>query len=110
MFGDPIFLLSLLAVFGLIGVWIYQVLQDTLTDQSQQIIFIAGLSSSLVGIYRIFVNAGDLGSVLLIGSVICLIILTVGVFTKNTLLKTTGKGWFVPVFLIFVQRTFMRRI
>ena len=105
MFSDPIFLLSLLAVFGLIGVWIYQVLQDTLTDQSQQIIYIAGLSSSLVGIYRIFVNAGDLGSVLLIGSVICLIILIVGVFTKNTLLKTTGKGWFVPVFLIFVLRT-----
>ena len=43
MFGDPIFLLSLLAVFGLIGVWIYQVLQDTLTDQSQQVIYIAGL-------------------------------------------------------------------
>ena len=107
MFGDPIFLLSLLAVFWLIGVWIYQVLQDTLTDQSHQIIYIAGLSSSLVGIYRIFVNAGDLGSVLLIGSVICLIILMVGVFTKNTLLKTTGKGWFVPVFLIFVLRTFI---
>ena len=107
MFGDPIFLLSLLAVFGLIGVWIYQVLQDTLTDQSQQVIYIAGLSSSLVGIYRIFVNAGDLGSVLLIGSVICLIILMVGVFTKNTLLKTTGKGWFVPVFIIFVLRTFI---
>ena len=107
MFGDPIFLLSLLAVFGLIGVWIYQVLQDTLTDQSQQIIYITGLSSSLVGIYRIFVNAGDLGSVLLIGSLICLIILLVGVFSKNALLKTTGRGWFVPVFLIFVLRTFI---
>jgi signal peptidase I len=107
MFGDPIFLLSLLAVFGLIGIWIYQVLQDTLTDQSQQIIYITGLSSSLVGIYRIFVNAGDLGSVLLIGSLICLIILLVGVFSKNALLKTTGKGWFVPVFLIFVLRTFV---
>jgi signal peptidase I len=107
MFGDPIFLLSLLAVFGLIGVWIYQVLQDTLTDQSQQIIYITGLSSSLVGIYRIFVNAGDLGSVLLIGSLICLIILLFGIFSKNALLKTTGRGWFVPVFLIFVLRTFI---
>ena len=107
MFGDPIFLLSLLAVFCLIGVWIYQVLQDTLTDQSQQILYIAGLSSALIGIYRIFVNAGDLGSVLLIGSVICLIILLVGIFNKNTLLKTTGRGWFVPVFLIFILRTFV---
>jgi signal peptidase I len=107
MFGDPIFLLSLFAVFCLIGVWIYQVLQDTLTDQSQQILYLAGLSSSLVGIYRIFVNAGDLGSVLLIGSIICLIILLVGIFSKNDLLKTTGKGWFVPVFLIFILRTFV---
>ena len=107
MFADPIFLLSLLAVFGLIGVWIYQVLQGTLTDQSQQIIYVLGLSSSLVGIYRIFVNAGDLGSVLLIGSLICLIILLVGIFSKNALLKTTGRGWFVPVFLIFVLRTFI---
>jgi signal peptidase I len=107
MFGDPIFLLSLFAVFCLIGVWIYQVLQGTLTDQSQQILYIAGLSSSLIGVYRIFVNAGDLGSVLLIGSIICLIILLVGIFTKNDLLKTTGKGWFVPVFLIFILRTFV---
>jgi len=107
MFGDPIFLLSLLVVFCLIGVWIYQVLQDTLTDQSQQILYLAGLSSSLVGIYRIFVNAGDLGSVLLIGSIICLIILLVGIFSKNALLKTTGRGWFVPVFLIFILRTFV---
>ena len=107
MFGDPIFLLSLFAVFCLIGVWIYQVLQGTLTDQSQQILYIAGLSSSLIGVYRIFVNAGDLGSVLLIGSIICLIILLVGIFSKNDLLKTTGKGWFVPVFLIFILRTFV---
>jgi len=107
MFGDPIFLLSLFAVFCLIGVWIYQALQDTLTDQSQQILYLAGLSSSLVGIYRIFVNAGDLGSVLLIGSIICLIILLVGIFSKNALLKTTGRGWFVPVFLIFILRTFV---
>ena len=107
MFGDAIFLLSLLAVFVLIGIWIYQVLQDKLTDQSQQIIYITGLTASLVGVYRIFVNAGDLGSVLLIGSVICLIILLVGIFSKNALLKTTGRGWFVPVFLIFVLRTFI---
>ena len=91
MFSDPIFLLSLLAVFGLIGIWVYQVLKETLTQQSQQIIYITGLTASLIGIYRIFVNAGDLGSVLLIGSVICLIILLVGIFSKNALLKTTGR-------------------
>ncbi len=107
MFSDPIFLLSLLAVFCLIGIWVYQVLQETLTEQSQQVIYITGLTASLIGIYRIFVNAGDLGSVLLIGSLMCLIIFLVGIFSKNALLKTTGRGWFVPVFLIFILRTFI---
>ena len=46
MFGDPIFLLSVFLVFCFIAVWIYQVLQNTLTDQSQQILYIAGLSAS----------------------------------------------------------------
>ena len=106
MFADPIFLLSLAALFFLLGLWIYQVLQDTLTDQNQQLIYISGLSASLIGIYRIFINAGDLGSVLLIGSVICLVIYFIGLISRNGLLKTTGRGWFIPVFLIFVLRTF----
>ena len=106
MFADPIFLLSLAALFFLLGLWIYQVLQDRLTDQTQQLIYISGLSASLIGIYRIFINAGDLGSVLLIGSVICLVIYSIGLISKNGLLKTTGRGWFIPVFLIFVLRTF----
>jgi len=106
MFADPIFLLSLVALFFLLGLWVYQVLQDTLTDQNQQLIYISGLSASLIGIYRIFINAGDLGSVLLIGSVICLVIYFIGLISSNGLLKTTGRGWFIPVFLIFVLRTF----
>ena len=106
MFADPIFLLSLAVLFFLLGLWIYLVLKETLTDHNQQLIYISGLSVSLIGIYRIFINAGDLGSVLLIGSVICLIIYFMGILYKNNLLKTTGRGWFIPVFLIFVLRTF----
>ena len=106
MFADPTFLLSLVVLFILLGLWIYLVLQDTLTDQTQQLIYFSGLSASLIGIYRIFINAGDLGSVLLIGSVICLVIYFIGIISKNALLKTTGRGWFIPVFLIFVLRTF----
>ena len=106
MFADPTFLLSLAVLFILLGLWIYLVLQDTLTDQTQQLIYFSGLSASLIGIYRIFINAGDLGSVLLIGSVICLVIYLIGIIRKNALLKTTGRGWFIPVFLIFVLRTF----
>lgn len=107
MFRDPVFILALLSVLTLIGLWIYKVLDKTLTDQTQQIIYIAGFLLALLGIYRIFVNAGDLGTVLFIGSFICLLILIIGLYRNNALLKSTGRGWFFPVFIIFVLRTFI---
>jgi|TARA_B110000438_G_scaffold38137_1_gene37896 signal peptidase I len=107
MFRDPVFILALLSVFTLIGVWIYKVLDKTLTDQTQQILYIVGFLFALLGIYRIFVNAGDLGTVLFIGSFICLFILIIGLYRNNALLKSTGRGWFFPVFIIFVLRTFI---
>ena len=107
MFSDPIFIIALLSVSTLIGFWIYKVLTDTLSDQMQQTLYTLGFLSALLGIYRIFVNAGDLGVVLLLGSIICLIILIAVVVMKNGLLTTTGKGWFLPVFFIFILRTFM---
>ncbi len=107
MFSDPIFIIALLSVSTLIGFWIYKVLTETLSDQMQQTLYTLGFLAALLGIYRIFVNAGDLGVVLLLGSIICLIILIAGVVMKNDLLTTTGKGWFLPVFFIFILRTFM---
>jgi signal peptidase I len=73
----------------------------------QQTLHGLGVISALLGIYRIFVNAGDLGIVLFLGSIICLIILIAGMIKKNELLSSTGKGWFFPVFFIFILRTFM---
>ena len=107
MFSDPIFIIALVSVALSIAFWIYKVLSDTLTDQMQQVIYTAGFLSALLGIYRIFVNAGDLGVVLFLGSIMCLAILVAGIIKKNELLKTTGKGWFLPVFFIFVLRTFI---
>ena len=107
MFSDPIFIVALVSVALSIAFWIYRVLSDTLTDQMQQVIYTLGFLSALLGIYRIFVNAGDLGVVLFLGSIMCLAILVVGILKKNDLLKTTGKGWFLPVFFIFVLRTFI---
>ncbi|MDA9610375.1 signal peptidase I [Pseudomonadota bacterium] len=107
MFSDPIFIIALVSVALSIAFWIYKVLSDTLTDQMQQAIYTLGFFSALLGIYRIFVNAGDLGVVLFLGSIMCLAILVVGIIKKNDLLKTTGRGWFVPVFFIFVLRTFI---
>ena len=107
MFSDPIFIIALASVALSIAFWIYKVLSDTLTDQMQQVIYTLGFLSALLGIYRIFVNAGDLGVVLFLGSIMCLAILLAGIIKKNDLLKTTGKGWFLPVFFIFVLRTFI---
>ena len=107
MFSDPVFIIALLSVGFLIGLWIHKVLADTLTEPIQQTIYTVGFLAALLGIYRIFVNAGDLGIVLLLGSIICLIILIAGMIKKNNLLITTGKGWFLPVFFIFILRTFM---
>ncbi|MDA9131175.1 signal peptidase I [Gammaproteobacteria bacterium] len=107
MFSDPIFIIALVSVALSIAFWIYKVLSDTLTDQMQQVIYTLGFFSALLGIYRIFVNAGDLGVVLFLGSIMCLAILVVGIIKKNDLLKTTGRGWFVPVFFIFILRTFI---
>ncbi|MDB9947316.1 signal peptidase I [Gammaproteobacteria bacterium] len=107
MFSDPIFIIALVSVALSIAFWIYKVLSDTLTDQMQQVIYTVGFLSALLGIYRIFVNAGDLGVVLFLGSIMCLAILVAGIIKKNDLLKTTGKGWFLPVFFIFVLRTFI---
>jgi signal peptidase I len=107
MFTDPVFVVALVSVALSIAFWIYKVLSDTLTDQMQQVIYTSGFLSALLGIYRIFVNAGDLGVVLFLGSIMCLAILVVGILKKNDLLKTTGKGWFLPVFFIFVLRTFI---
>jgi len=107
VFSDPVFIIALLSVGFLIGLWIHKVLADTLTEPIQQTIYTVGFLAALLGIYRIFVNAGDLGIVLLLGSIICLIILIAGMIKKNNLLITTGKGWFLPVFFIFILRTFM---
>ena len=107
MFSDPIFIMALASVALSIAFWIYKVLSEALTDQMQQVIYTLGFLSALLGIYRIFVNAGDLGVVLFLGSIMCLAILVVGIIKKNELLKTTGKGWFLPVFFIFVLRTFI---
>ena len=107
MFADPIFIAALASVSSLIAFWVYKVLSESLTDQMQQIIYTLGFLSALLGIYRIFVNAGDLGIILFLGSIMCLAILVVGIVKKNELLRTAGKGWFLPVFFIFVLRTFI---
>ena len=61
----------------------------------------------LMMLYSIFINAGDLSIVLLVGSVISLLVLLVGFFIKNNEIISSSRGYFIPIFLIFILRTFI---
>ena len=61
----------------------------------------------LMMLYSIFINAGDLSIVLLVGSVISLLVFLVGLFLKNNEIISSSRGYFIPIFLIFILRTFI---
>ena len=61
----------------------------------------------LMMLYSIFINAGDLGIVLLVGSIISLIVLLIGFVLKNNEIISSSRGYFIPIFLIFILRTFI---
>jgi signal peptidase I len=58
-------------------------------------------------LYSIFINAGDLGIILFIGSIVAFLVLMVGIIIGNSTIIQTSRGYFIPIFLIFVLRTFI---
>jgi len=83
------------------------------TEESYKDNFVAKNSSvlstifGLMMLYSIFINAGDLSIVLLVGSAISLLVLLVGFFLKNNEIISSSRGYFIPIFLIFILRTFI---
>src|SRR6056300_2012084 len=61
----------------------------------------------LMMLYSIFINAGDLSIVLLVASIISLIVLVIGVIIANKTIISSSRGYFIPIFLIFILRTFI---
>ncbi len=106
MYKDPLFVIGLIGAIGCIGWWILDNLRGEGSEELEEKLNRIGLVFSLLIIWRLFVNAGDLGILLFFGSVICLLILLAGVFASNSRLTKTGRSWFIPVFLIFALRTF----
>ena len=93
-----------------LAVWI----KDTLTkNQSDNKNFLVenlsyiSTSFGLLMLFSIFQNAGDLGIVLLFGSLISLIVLIVGIAFKNQEIISSSRGYFIPLFIIFILRTFL---
>ena len=106
MYQDPLFLIGLIGAIGCIGWWILDNLRGEGSEELEEKLNRIGLIFSVLIIWRLFVNAGDLGILLFFGSIICLLILLVGVIASNSRLTKTGRSWFIPVFLIFALRTF----
>ena len=106
MYQDPLFLIGLMGAIGCIGWWILDNLRGEGSEELEEKLNRIGLIFSVLIIWRLFVNAGDLGILLFFGSIICLLILLVGVIASNSRLTKTGRSWFIPVFLIFALRTF----
>ena len=65
--------------------------------------FISGIALLL----SIFYNSGDLGIVLLAFSIIAFIVMICGYYLKNTEIISTSRGYLIPIFVIFVLRTFL---
>ena len=110
MLKDPLFIISLLGMGACLAVWI----KDTLTkNQSDNKFFLVenlsyiSTSFGLLMLFSIFQNAGDLGIVLLFGSLISLIVLIVGIAVKNQEIISSSRSYFIPLFIIFILRTFL---
>lgn len=83
MISDPIFIISMIGMAAVLVAWIISETKESYKDN-----FVANNSSmlstifGLMMLYSIFINAGDLSIVLLVGSVISLLVLLVGFFFK----------------------------
>ena len=108
MLTDPLFILSLLGMGVCLGVWV----NDTIKKPETKSFLVENISSistvfGMLMLVSIFINAGDLGIILLFGSLIALIVLVIGIGLKNKEIISTSRGYFIPLFIIFILRTFL---
>ena len=108
MITDPLFLLGLLGMTISVITWIRFNLQSSETEPFviKYLSFIS-LTSAIALLLSIFYNSGDLGIILLIGSIFSLIVLLLGIYFANDEIINSSRGYFIPLFLIFVLRTFL---
>ena len=93
-----------------LAAWIKDTLTNNESDHKNFLVEnLSYISTSfgLLMLFSIFQNAGDLGIVLLFGSLISLIVLIVGIAVKNQEIISSSRGYFIPLFIIFILRTFL---
>ena len=108
MIKDPLFIVGIVGMLACLLSWI----RFSISDQKTEPLFIKYLStisfiSAISLLLSIFYNSGDLGIVLLAGSVIAFIVMVLGYFLKNTEIVSTSRGYLIPILVIFILRTFL---
>ena len=108
MLSDPLFIVGILGMTICLVSWIRFTIIDEATEPFL-VRYISTLSfiSGAALLYSIFVNSGDLGIVLLVGSVIAFIVMVLGFILKNSEISSTARGYFIPIIIIFILRTFL---
>ena len=109
--GNLIIIISVLGIIVCLCVWLLKSLNIILKNHDikevENYLSWIGVSLAFLILLMIFVTAGDLGILLLVGSIVSFLLMIVGLITKNTEIIKTGRGWFLPFFLIFILRTFL---
>ena len=108
MITDPLFIIGSIGMALCLFGWIKFNLSNTdvepfIMRYISSISFISGLALLL----SIFYNSGDLGIVLLVGSIIAFIVMVFGYYENNNEIKITARGYFIPIIIIFILRTFL---
>ena len=108
MFFDPLFIFSIIGMSACLAIW----MKGIIKKEDQSSFLLVNISSiatvfGLLMLVSIFINAGDLGIILLIASVIAFIVMLIGHLLKSNEILVSSRGYFIPIFLIFVLRTFL---
>ena len=108
MLSDPLFIVGIFGMTICLVSWIRFTISDEATEPFV-VRYISTLSfiSGAALLYSIFVNSGDLGIVLLVGSAIAFIVMVLGFLLKNSEISSTARGYFIPIIIIFILRTFL---
>ena len=107
--GNLIIIISVLGILTCLCLWLLKSLNIILKNHDikevENYLSWIGVSLAFLILLMIFVTAGDLGILLLVGSIVSFLLMIVGLITKNTEIIKTGRGWFLPFFLIFILIT-----
>ena len=108
MLSDPLFIVGSIGMALCLFSWIkFSIEKNEIEPFVVRYISSISLISGLALLISIFNNSGDLSIVLLFGSIISLLIMILGYFLKNSEIVSTSRGYFIPIFLIFILRTFL---